>query len=186
MIGYARVSTEEQHLDAQLDALERCGCEIVFKDLGVSGRTAARKGLGQALCSLERGDTLVVWRLDRLGRSLVHLIGLIETFSQEGVEFRSLTEAIDTNSAGGKLIFHIMAAMAEFERQLISERTRAGMDAARARGKHIGRPTILTAAQVKSARRSLASGRTSVKKLARALGVHPDTLSRSLRKVNTP
>lgn len=139
-IGYARVSTDDQHLDLQLNALSLAGCSKIYTDRGISGKVACRPGLQDALDCLSDGDTLVVWRLDRLGRSLVNLVELVNNLGLQGVDFQSLTESIDTRSSGGRLIFHIMAALAEFERSLISERTRAGMEAARLKGKHIGRP----------------------------------------------
>lgn len=142
-IGYARVSTDDQHLDLQLNALRLAGCSKIYTDRGVSGKVSCRPGLQEALDYLSNGDTLVVWRLDRLGRSLVNLVELVNNLGSQGVEFQSLMESIDTRSSGGRLIFHIMAALAEFERSLISERTRAGMEAARLKGKHIGRPRKL-------------------------------------------
>lgn len=139
-IGYARVSTEEQKVDLQLNALKQAGCEQIFVDEGVSGAKADRVGLKKVLASLQPGDTLVVWRLDRLGRSLINLVGLMSELGKRGVEFHSLMENIDTMSAGGRLVFHLMAALAEFERSLISERTKAGMEAAKLKGIHVGRP----------------------------------------------
>ncbi|MBA8820895.1 DNA invertase Pin-like site-specific DNA recombinase [Ochrobactrum sp. P6BSIII] len=139
-IGYARVSTDVQRMDLQLDALKNAGCDFIFTDHGISGATVERPGLRQAMDMLQAGDTLIVWRLDRLGRSLVNLVEHVSSLGKQGVEFRSLTESIDTSSSGGKLLFHMIAALAEFERSLISERTRAGMAAAKLRGKHVGRP----------------------------------------------
>jgi DNA invertase Pin-like site-specific DNA recombinase len=139
-IGYARVSTDDQKLDLQMNALDAAGCTRIFTDKGISGSKDERSGLTAARLALERGDTLVVWRLDRLGRSLNHLIKVIDELGKLGVQFQSLTENLDTTSAGGRLVFHIMAALAEFERALISERTKAGMQAAKARGVHVGRP----------------------------------------------
>lgn len=139
-VGYARVSTEEQKVDLQLNALKHAGCEQIFVDEGVSGAKADRAGLKKALASLQPGDTLVVWRLDRLGRSLINLVGLMSELGNRGIEFYSLMENIDTTSAGGRLVFHLMAALAEFERSLISERTKAGMEAAKLKGIHVGRP----------------------------------------------
>ena len=147
-VGYARVSTEEQKVDLQLNALKQAGCEQIFVDEGVSGAKADRAGLKKALASLQPGDTLVVWRLDRLGRSLINLVGLMSELGKRGVEFHSLMENIDTTSAGGRLVFHLMAALAEFERSLISERTKAGMEAARLRGIHVGRPKGIRTKQV--------------------------------------
>jgi len=139
LIGYARVSTQDQTLDLQQDALEKIGCTKIFTDT-VSGATISRQGLDEALQFLRAGDTLVVWRLDRLGRTLKHLIETITQLQNKGIGFKSLTESIDTTTGGGKLIFHIFGALAEFERDLIRERTLAGLQAARARGKYGGRP----------------------------------------------
>src|SRR6266508_2032977 len=144
-IGYARVSTGEQTLDLQRDALTAAGCDRICTDTA-SGARAERPGLTEALDHLRAGDTLVVWRLDRLGRSLRHLIETITALEQRGIGFKSLTESIDTTSSGGKLIFHIFGALAEFERELIRERTRAGLAAARARGRLGGRPKKLATA----------------------------------------
>ncbi len=139
LIGYARVSTDDQTLDLQGDALHGAGCERLFTDT-ISGATADRPDLIEALAYARHGDTLVVWRLDRLGRSLRHLIETVTGLEQRGVGFKSLTESIDTTNSGGKLIFHIFGALAEFERDLIRERTQAGLIAARARGRKGGRP----------------------------------------------
>jgi DNA invertase Pin-like site-specific DNA recombinase len=134
LIGYARVSTHDQTLNLQKDALEKAGCTKIFADTA-SGAQAERKGLEEALNYVRTGDTLVVWRLDRLGRSLPHLISTMTNLEDRGIGFKSLTENIDTTTSGGKLIFHIFGALAEFERNLIRERTQAGLTAARARGK---------------------------------------------------
>lgn len=138
-IGYARVSTTEQNLDLQVDALNAAGCKKVYKDM-MSGAKADRPGLDGALDYLREGDTLVVWRLDRLGRSLQHLIETVNKLESRSIGFKSLTEQIDTTTPGGKLIFHIFGALAEFERNLIRERTSAGLKAAKARGRLGGRP----------------------------------------------
>lgn len=140
LIGYARISTIDQNLDLQLDALARAGCEAIYRDEGISGAKAQRPGLSKALKRLQKGDSLVVWKLDRLGRSMRHLIELTTLFENKGIGFHSLSDAIDTSTSGGKLYFHLMGAFAEFERDLISERTKAGMAAAKARGAQIGRP----------------------------------------------
>ena len=140
-LGYARVSTEEQTLNLQRDALTAAGCDRTYTDTA-SGAKAERPGLAEALDHCRSGDTLVVWRLDRLGRSLPHLIETVTALAARGVGFKSLTESIDTTSPGGKLIFHIFGALAEFERDLIRERTRAGLTAARARGRRGGRPQV--------------------------------------------
>ncbi len=139
LIGYARVSTLDQNLDLQRDALKKAGCERTFEDKE-SGAKAERVGLTKALEALRPGDTLVVWKLDRLGRSLKHLVETVQALSARGVGFKSLQESLDTTSSGGKLIFHIFAALAEFERDIIRERTQAGLAAARARGRQGGRP----------------------------------------------
>ncbi len=139
-VGYARVSTDCQKMDLQLDALRQAGCDQIFADHGISGASNERPGLQQAMDMLQKGDTLIVWRLDRLGRSLVQLVEHVSGLGRQGIEFKSLTESIDTSSSGGKLLFHMIAALAEFERSLISERTKAGMAAAKLRGKHVGRP----------------------------------------------
>jgi DNA invertase Pin-like site-specific DNA recombinase len=143
LIGYARVSTHEQTLALQQDALTKANCNKIFTDTA-SGAKTERKGLEQALTYVRNGDTLVVWRLDRLGRSLSHLISTMTGLEERGIGFKSLTENIDTTTSGGKLIFHIFGALAEFERNLIRERTTAGLTAARARGERGGRPKALT------------------------------------------
>jgi DNA invertase Pin-like site-specific DNA recombinase len=143
LLGYARVSTTDQQPRLQVDALKRAGCYRVFTETA-SGTCADRPTLEQVLDQLRPGDTLVVWKLDRLGRSLRHLVDTITELAERGVGFRSLQEAIDTTTPGGKLVFHVFAALAEFERDLIRERTAAGLAAARARGRHGGRPSVMT------------------------------------------
>jgi DNA invertase Pin-like site-specific DNA recombinase len=181
-IGYARVSTQDQNLSLQRDALQAAGCARIFEDFGVSGTNRRRTGLERALRSLKKGDTLVVYRLDRLGRSIGHLIDVIGKLQSRGVEFQSLTESIDTNSAGGRMIFHVMAAMAEFERALISERTIAGIAAARARGKIPGRRPVLTEEQCEEACRALQDG-TRPRDIAARFNVHLRTLMRAADRV---
>ena len=139
LVGYARVSTTDQNLDLQKDALRAAGCERLFTDMA-SGAKAERPGLAQALRECRPGDTLVVWKLDRLGRSLPHLVETVRELLEREVGFKSLQESIDTTTSGGKLIFHLFASLAEFERDLIRERTNAGLAAARARGRRGGRP----------------------------------------------
>lgn len=143
-VGYARVSTDDQKLDLQLQALQQAGCKRIFEDHGFSGAQMVRPGLTSMMRSLRAGQTLVVWRLDRLGRSLTGLVELIDDLGKRGVDFQSICEEVNTSSSGGRLIFHIMAALAEFERSLISERTKAGMLSAQSLGKHIGRPSTLS------------------------------------------
>ena len=179
MIGYARVSTDEQNPALQFDALDRAGCKRIFTDYA-SGARLSRPSLDEALGLLKCGDTLVVWKLDRLGRSLSHLISLISELEKRGVAFRSLSEAIDTGTAGGRLLFHVMGALAEFERALISERTRAGMAAAKTRGAALGRPRKLSSAQVSKASRSLMRSRRSVRDIASKLLVSRSTLRRAV------
>lgn len=150
-IGYARVSTFDQNLFLQTDALEHSGCEKIFTDTA-SGSIDSRRGLMDAVEFCRSGDSLVVWKLDRLGRSLRHLIDTINRLQTKGVEFVSLQESVDTTTSGGKLIFHVFGALAEFEREMIRERTKAGLKAARARGVSNGRPQKLTRAQIQMAK----------------------------------
>ena len=178
-IGYARISTTEQNTDLQRDALLAAGCSQIFEDR-LSGASRARPGLVRALSRLNEGDELIVWRLDRLGRSLPHLIEVIAAIGAKGAGFKSLTESIDTGTAGGRLVFHMMGALAEFERALIVERTHAGLAAARKRGVRVGRPPALTAAQVKHARKLLEGGE-GPGAVATALGVSRATLYRAMR-----
>ena len=181
-IGYARVSTVDQHLDLQRNALRLAGCDRVFEDHGVSGSQQQRDGLSSMLKALRRGDVLIVWRLDRLGRSIVHLISLVETLKRRGIGFVSLTESIDTSSAGGQLIFHILAALAEFEKSLIKERTIAGIAAARARGKLPGRRPSLSPDQCEEIRVALSNGEC-VREVARKYKVHPRTVVRGVERL---
>lgn len=146
-IGYARVSTTDQYLRMQEDALKSAGCEEIFTDVA-SGAKSQRLGLDKALEYVREGDTLVVWKLDRLGRSIQHLIQLMTSFNERKIGFKSLQESIDTSTSGGKLIFHMFSALAEFERDLIQERTQAGLKAARARGRMGGRPPMLDNRQI--------------------------------------
>jgi DNA invertase Pin-like site-specific DNA recombinase len=184
-LGYARVSTAEQHLDLQVDALIAAGCYRVFTDkaTGAADALAARPELDRVLDQLRPGDTLVVWKLDRLGRSLRHLVDTVTALADRGVGFRSLQEAIDTTTAGGKLVFHIFAALAEFERDLIRERTHAGLAAARARGRHGGRPAVMTADKVRVAREMYASKQYTVAAIAKTLGVSRASIYRHLPAV---
>jgi DNA invertase Pin-like site-specific DNA recombinase len=184
-IGYARVSTGEQKLDLQLDALKIAGCERVFRDEGVSGAAVNRPGLNKALAALGKGDVFIVWKLDRLGRSLPHLIEVIASLGRHGVGFWSLSESIDTTTASGKLLFHVMGALAEFERSLISERTVAGMAAAKKRGVHVGRPRKLERHQVEHARKIIGNGEETVAGMAAHYGVSSKTMSRELRQRKT-
>jgi DNA invertase Pin-like site-specific DNA recombinase len=181
-IGYARISTDDQSLDLQRDALTRAGCDHVFEDTGVSGAATKRTGLDAALAQVKAGDVLTVWKLDRLGRSLPHLIEIIQQLGARGAGFASLSENIDTTTAGGKLVFHLMGALAEFERTLIVERVNAGIAAAKRRGKHVGRPRKLTPEQIAHAREAIDSGLQTAAGMAALLGVDHTTLWRALRK----
>src|SRR3954463_5045823 len=180
LIGYARVSTFDQTLALQQDALTAAGCEQLYTDT-VSGSVTQRPGLTQALSHLRASDTLVVWRLDRLGRSLPHLIETVSKLQQRGVGFCSLQEQIDTTTSGGKLVFHVFGALAEFERDLIRERTHAGLAAARARGRLFGRPKALTAQQVKQLRSLAEDERNTVGEICRTLGISRATFYRYLK-----
>ncbi|WP_323689939.1 recombinase family protein [Rhizobium sp. AN64] len=181
-IGYARVSTVDQHLDLQRNALRLAGCNRIFEDHGVSGSNEQRGGLSSMLKALRRGDILVVWRLDRLGRSIIHLISMVRSLKRRGIGLVSLTESIDTSSAGGQLIFHILAALAEFEKSLIRERTIAGIAAAKARGKLPGRRPALTEVQCMEIRATLNSG-VSLREVARNYNVHPRTVLRGISRL---
>jgi DNA invertase Pin-like site-specific DNA recombinase len=179
LIGYARVSTHEQTLNLQQDALQKAGCNKIFTDTA-SGAQTARKGLDEALNYVRKGDTLVVWRLDRLGRSLPHLIATMTDLLERGIGFKSLTENIDTTTSGGKLIFHIFGALAEFERNLIRERTQAGLVAARARGRIGGRPKALTPQQRKIAQALYDDPTNSIQDICRTLKISKVTLYRNI------
>jgi DNA invertase Pin-like site-specific DNA recombinase len=179
LIGYARVSTHDQTLHLQQDALKKAECSKIFTDTA-SGVKTERKGLDEALSYVRNGDTLVVWRLDRLGRSLPHLITTMTDLEERGIGFKSLTENIDTTTSGGKLIFHIFGALAEFERNLIRERTTAGLTAARARGRKGGRPRSLSARQLIVAQ-DLYEKRHPIAEICRTLKVSKATLYRSLK-----
>ncbi len=178
-IGHARVSTYEQTLNLQQDALHNAGCDRIFTDTA-SGAKTERKGLEEALRYVRTGDTLIVWRLDRLGRSLPHLITTLTGLEEGGIGFKSLTENIDTTTSGGKLIFHIFGALAEFERNLIRERTQAGLIAARARGRTGGRPKALTLKQVGIARDLYEKGHP-IAEICRTLKISKATLYRSIK-----
>jgi DNA invertase Pin-like site-specific DNA recombinase len=183
LYGYARVSTEDQNLSLQLDALEKAGCHRIFIDDGVSGFRKNRPGLDDTLREISQGDTLLTWSVDRLGRNVGNLVDLKNEFGRRQVTYRSLIEVIDPNTADGEFTFHIAAALAQREYRRISERTKAGMAAAKARGAVFGRPRKLTPGQIKRARRELAAGRRNERELARSLKVSPVTLSRALKRL---
>jgi DNA invertase Pin-like site-specific DNA recombinase len=177
LVGYARVSTQEQTLDLQLDALKKAGCGRIFTDT-ISGAKQERRGLSEALEFMREGDTIVVWRLDRLGRSLKHLIETVTALAERRVGFKSLTEQIDTTTSGGKLIFHVFGALAEFERDLIRERTQAGLQAARARGRQGGRPRRLDEKKIKMLQTLYADKNNSVEDILATLKISKSTLYR--------
>ena len=179
LIGYSRVSTGDQNADLQVDALKKAGCIKVFTD-HASGSKASRPELDRMLDQLRCGDVVVVWRLDRLGRSLKNLIELVEGLAGLGVAFRSLCESIDTTTANGRLFFCIMGALAEFERDLIRERTQAGLAAARARGRVGGRPSVMDAKKIDKARKLYDSRQHTVAEIAEMLDVSPATIYRHL------
>src|SRR5512144_1213051 len=179
-IGYARVSTSDQTPDLQKDALKKAGCDRIFTDTA-SGAKSTRLGLDQALTYVRPGDTLVVWRLDRLGRSLKHLIETITKLDNRKIGFKSITEAIDTTTSGGKLIFHIFGALAEFERDIIRERTQAGLNAARARGRKGGRPKALTPKTIEQAKTLYDDRKHSIDEICKTLRVSRATLYRYLK-----
>src|SRR3954454_17428640 len=170
LIGYARISTQDQNLDLQRDALQKAGCEQIFTDR-VSGTKASRPGLSEALSHLRAGDTLVVWRLDRLGRSLRHLIDTVTGLQERGIGFKSLQESIDTTTSGGRLVFNIFGSLGEFEREIIRERTQAGLVAARARGRNGGRPKKLTVKQIQILKHLAADKKHTVKEICQTLGI---------------
>src|SRR6266487_5286613 len=177
LIGYARVSKTEQHLELQLDALNIAGCEQIFTDK-ITGSKTERKGLEEALSHLRKGDTLVVWRLDRLGRSLKHLIDTLKGFHEKGIEFKSLTENTDTSTPTGMLMFHLIGALAEFERNLIRERTNTALEAARARGHFGGRPKVGETETKRMARQLYADKSNSIKDSCKSLRLSKATLYR--------
>ncbi|BEO21335.1 DNA invertase (plasmid) [Serratia marcescens] len=178
MIGYARVSTQDQHLDLQTEALTRAGCEKIYEDK-ISGVRVERPGLTRALEMLREGDTLVVWKLDRLGRSVKQLVDMVGELYKQGIQFKSLTDAIDTGTPAGRFFFHVMASLAEMERELIIERTRAGLDAAKQLGRKGGRKPKMTSSKIESAKKLLASG-IPPRDVAKDLGVSIPTLYRWL------
>ncbi len=175
LIGYMRVSTGEQSLDLQRDALGRVGCERVYEDV-CSGRAIERPGLNQALEVARDGDALIVWKLDRIGRSLPHVVGLVGDLQKRGVGLKVLTGDVDTTTATGRLVFGIFATLAEFERDLIHERTMAGLAAARARGRAGGRPRVMTKQKLKAAMAMMADRDNAARDVAKQLGVSVSTL----------
>ncbi len=184
LIGYARVSTLDQNLELQIEALTKAGCKKIFEDK-ISGSRVERPGLAKAQESLREGDTLVVWKLDRLGRSVKNLVDLVGELHNQGVQFRSLTDAIDTDTASGRFFFHVMASLAEMERELTVERTRAGLEVARQLGRKGGRKRQMTESKIKSAKKLLASG-VPPRDVASNLGVSVPTLYRWIPASTNP
>ena len=184
LIGYARVSTQDQNLDLQVKALTKAGCKKVFDDK-ISGTRAERPGLATALAMLREGDTLVVWKLDRLGRSVKNLVDLVGELHGQGVQFKSLTDSIDTGTASGRFFFHVMASLAQMERELMVERTCAGLEAARLLGRKGGRKRQMTDSKVASAKKLLANG-VQPRDVAKNLGVSVPTLYRWIPASSLP
>lgn len=183
LIGYARVSTSEQDLSSQEDVLKSMGCEKIYTDV-VSGVKTARPGLNLALSQLRKSDMLVVWRLDRLGRSLAHLIQTVKELNEKEIGFKSLQESIDTTTSGGQLIFHIFGALAQFERELIRERTNAGLKAARIRGRLGGRPMQLNKNDIRKLKRHYDKGDLSIIEICKLFNITKPTLYRYLKSDN--
>ena len=177
LIGYARVSTHDQNLDLQNDALNNAGCKRLFTDV-ISGSKAEREGLNEAISYLREGDILVVWKLDRLGRSLKHLIEIISDLNEKGIGFKSLQENIDTTTSGGKLIFHIFGALAEFEKDIIRERTKAGLASARARGRLGGRPKKMDEKKIEMAKKLMSDPNNSIEEICKTFNISRATLYR--------
>ena len=181
LIGYARVSTDDQNLDLQRDALRAAGCDKIF-DEKASGAAVPLPERTKLLDYARRGDVVITWKLDRLGRSLRDLVDIVNLLGERGVGLRSLQESIDTTTPAGKLTFHLFAALSEFERDVVRERTRAGLAAARARGNKLGRPPALSAEQIEMARTMMANPKLSARQVADQLGVHRATLYRHLHR----
>lgn len=181
IIGYARVSTQEQNLDLQLIALRAVGCEPIFEDLGVSATARRRPGFEQALAALKAGDVFVIWKMDRAFRSVISAARLLDEFESKDIRFKCLTEPIDTTTSAGRCMYHVRNAFSEMESSFIRERTVAGLDAARKRGVKLGRPRKLTSRQVEAIRCRLnQEPQVSRAQMARKFGVSPQTLSRAL------
>ena len=179
-IGYARVSTDGQNLDMQISALEAAGCDRIYRE-HASGADRMRRVLELALSALKEGDSLVVWKLDRLGRSVAHLVAVADDLRKRGVDLVSVTEGIDTRTPAGKMTFHLIAAMAEMERDLASERVKTGMEAAVKAGRHMGRPPKITPAKTAAARALLESGQ-SLSSIGEALDLSVSSVKRALSK----
>lgn len=184
MIGYARVSTKDQKLRMQMDALNAVNCDRIFKDHGVSGAKASRPGLNDMLAELKAGDTVIVFKLDRLGRSVLHLSDLLVRFRDQEIGFVSIAEGINTTTPGGKLVYHLFSAFAEFQRDIIIENTQAGLDAAKKRGKRLGRPCLLAPDTIVEAHKEITNRGASHTLVAARLGVSVATLTRSISRIS--
>lgn len=180
-IGYARVSTKDQKLRMQMDALKSVDCDLIFEDHGVSGKKASRAGIDAMLGELKSGDTVIVFKLDRLGRSVLHLADLLVRFQNDGIHFCSISEGINTTTPGGKLVYHLFSAFAEFQRDVIVENTLAGLDAAKRRGSKLGRPPVLDAETIIAAQSLIAAEHLSISEVARRVGASRVTLARALQ-----
>lgn len=179
-IGYIRVSDHEQTENLQIDALNAAHCDVIYGDHGVSGSNTERKGLNDVFSALKKGDTLVVWKIDRLGRSTIHLLLMLDELRKKGIDFIAVTQGIDTTTAIGRMVFGQLAVFAEFEREQIRERTKAGMQAAKKRGVHIGRPKKLTKRQIVYAKKQLNSNNETISTLAEKYNVTSKTISRAV------
>ena len=179
-LGYARVSTKDQKLRMQRDALNTVECQHIFEDHGISGAKGSRPGLDALLAEMRAGDSVIVFKLDRLGRSVLHLADLLVRFQNEGIHFVSLSEGINTTTPGGKLVFHIFSAVAEFHRDIIVENTTAGIEAARKRGVTLGRPRALGIDAITEAHRMMVQDCLTPSEIARLFGVHRRTVTRAL------
>jgi len=184
LIGYARISTKEQDTIAQGAALEAAGCELIFREKASGGRWD-RPELHRLLGQIRKGDTVVVWKLDRLSRSLKDLLTLMDKIAQTGAKFRSLTESINTDSPGGRMMMQMIGTFAEFERSMLRERTRSGLDAARKQGRVGGRPPKLTTHQQEAIVKMVKSGRKTAAEVAKLFKVHPSTVSRILKLISS-
>src|SRR5690554_5845788 len=182
IIGYARVSTQDQNPEFQVDALAKAGCEQIFQEK-ITGKLRERPELSQCLRTLRAGDTLIVWKLDRLARSLKDLVEIVQGLNDREIGFKSVTEAIDTTSSGGRLVFHIFGALAEFEHSLIRERTIAGLEAARARGRNGGRKPSMSESYIRKASAMLSDPDITKKEVAEHFGVSRTTLNSSLNRI---
>ncbi|ANK83172.1 MAG: hypothetical protein TEF_21995 [Rhizobiales bacterium NRL2] len=182
-LGYARVSTREQNLRMQCDALHSAGCDLLFDDQGVSGKHEHRPGLDAMLAELQPGDMVVVYSLDRLGRSVLHLADMLVRFREDGVHFHALNEGINTSTPGGKLVYHVFSAVAEFQREIIVENTAAGLEAARRRGKRLGRPPMLSPEKVALVHSLYRRRRMNKDQIAARLSVSRSTLDRAFARL---